>query len=71
MNMAIVVGVWMCRWGTGVVIGMDWMSYTAHVTGSVVGLAEFWVCVLHRNFKETCLTIHVRICVYVVFLFYV
>ena len=35
------VGVWVCIWGTGVVIGMDWM-YAVRVTGSVVGLAGFF-----------------------------
>ena len=54
------VGVWVCSWGTGVVIGMDWM-YLVRITGSVVGLAVFWMCVLHIFFKETCLTIHVCI----------
>ena len=47
---------WVYSWGTGVVIGMDWM-YLARGTGSMVGLAVFGVGVLGIIFKETCLTI--------------
>ena len=63
------VGVWVCSWATGVVIGMDWM-YLVRVTGSVVGLAGgVFGGVLQRFFKETCLTTYVRIYVYVMFCF--
>ena len=37
----------------------QWM-YLVRVTGSVVGLAVFWVCVLHIIFKELVL-LYVRI----------
>ena len=44
----------------------------ASVTGSVIGLAVFWGGgVLDIIFKETCLTIYVRMYVYVMLLFYV
>ena len=41
------MGVWVCSWGTGVVIGMDWMCLV-RVTGSVVGLTVFGICAPHN-----------------------
>ena len=34
--------------------------YLMRVTGSVVGLAVFWACVLHRIVKELVLLVYVR-----------
>ena len=70
------VGVWVCGCAVGgqVLLLVDWM-YLVRVPGSMVGVAVvvvgFLGCVLHIIFKDTYLTIYVRIYVYVMLLFYV
>ena len=60
--------------GAGVVIGTDsgGILCRVRVTGSVVGLAVFGVCVLHSIFTETCIIIIIYVCidVYVLLMFY-
>ena len=61
-----------CSWGAGVVVGMDsGCIIILRMTGSVVGVAVLWVCVLHIILKELVL-IYMYVSMYVyVMLFHV
>ena len=65
VNVFIIMHVCGCAVGGQVfVTGMDsgCVLYLVRVTGSVVGLAVFGVCVLYIIFKETCLIICTYLC---------
>ena len=61
-------------WGTGFVIGTGsgCILRLVRVTDSVVGLADFCMCVLHRIFQKTCLIMYLSMYInYNAMLFYV